>query len=226
MKYKKRTISINTVIKTLLLFIFTANVADSLFVPVLALFITDFIVGATFATVGFAAAWVSITKSLIQIPLSRYLDTQSGERDDFWALLGGATISTLASFLLLLVVYPWQLYAVNALFGIGSGFLMAAYYAVFAHHIDKGSEGFEWSLFSVVGLTISTAIGSAIGGMFADAFGLRPLILVVAIGNACASFLLIAIYPYLLRETPRHTARKRAKRNAPKSIPARKTLGK
>ena len=59
----------------------------------------------------------------------------------------------------------WELNLIQIFAGVGDACLMAAYYAIFSHHIDKNSEGFEWSLFNVGGLTIAMAIGGILGGL-------------------------------------------------------------
>jgi MFS family permease len=194
-------VSVNRVIRILLLFIFTANVGEALFVPVFAIFVTDIVQGATFSTIGLAVAFSAVAKSVCQVPLARYLDKRRGEHDDFWAMIAGSLLATLASFSLLIISLPWHLYLVNVVVGISSAALMAAYYAVFAHHADKGSEGLEWSLFSVVGLTVSTALGAAIGGYIADLFGIRVLIVAVGMMNVAATFVLVSLYPFLLVRT-------------------------
>ncbi len=194
-------VSVNRVIRILLLFIFTANVGEAFFVPVFAIFVTDIVSGATFSTIGLAVAFSAIAKSICQVPLARYLDKRRGEHDDFWAMIAGSLLATLASFSLLIISLPWHLYLVNVVVGISSAALMAAYYSVFAHHADKGSEGLEWSLFSVVGLTVSTALGAAIGGYIADFFGIRILIVAVGMMNVAATVILVSLYPFLLLRT-------------------------
>ena len=190
---------VNHVIQILLWYLFIANIAGALFVPVFTVFITGRITGATFSTVGFAIALASIAKSLCQLPLARALDARKGEEDDFWAMILGAIMVTVGSFALLAVQKPVGLYAVNILLGVGSAFLMAAYYAIFSHHTDRGLEGFEWSLFSVGGLTVSTAIGAAAGGVVADWYGLESLILMIGSLNFISMVLLAMLYPYLVR---------------------------
>ena len=131
---------VNKIIQILLVYLFLANVADALFVPMFSVFVTGWIEGATFSTIGFAIAIASVVKSICQVPLARALDKHPGELDDFGAMLVGALIVTVGAFLLLAVRRPIELYAVNIFLGLGSALLMAAYYALFAHHADKGAE--------------------------------------------------------------------------------------
>ena len=147
-------------------------------------------------------AFYAITKSIIQVPLARRLDQQIGEKDDFYIMLSGATVGVVYTFGFLFISSPLHLYLLSVIGGIGAACLFAAYYGIFARHVDKGSEGFEWSLYSVGGLTLSLAIGGAIGGVFTDAFGFRTLFITAGSLNVLATILLIFLYPYLKKQSP------------------------
>lgn len=192
-----RNISVNKTIKILLLFLFVINSAESLFGPLLAVYITGTVAGATLKTMGFAVACYAIVKSIVQIPLAHALDRQVGEKVGFVVLLIGATMGTLQTFGYLFISSPFHYYILSCLGGVGGACLMAAYYGMFSRHIDKHAEGFEWSLFSVGGLTMSSAFGAAIGGVFADAFGFRTTFIAAGIFEFCSIFLILAIYPFL-----------------------------
>lgn len=193
----KINLSVNKAVRILLIYIFLVVMGASLFSPIFAVFITDNILGATLKTAGFALAIYAFTKAIVQIPLARKIDKYNGERDDFFVLLAGAAIGIIFPFSMLVVTKSSQLYLLEFLAGIGDACLMAAYYGIFARHVDKGSEGFEWSLFSAFGLTISTAVGGALGGIFADAYGFRALFLTSGILNIFAAALLFLLYPYI-----------------------------
>ena len=190
-------LNVNRAVRVLLLFLFTVNVSEGLFSPLLAVFVTDFIAGATLKTVGFAIAVYAVTKSIIQVPLARRLDKQMGEKDDFYVMLTGAVVCAVYTLGFLFIKSSLHFYLLSIVGGIGAACLLAAYYGIFARHVDKGSEGFEWSLFSVGGLTLSIAIGGAIGGVFADAFGFRALFMTAGSLGILAATLLLFLYPLL-----------------------------
>lgn len=190
-------ITVNKAIQTMLLYLFFVVLSTALFGPIFAVFITESIIGATLKTVGFAIALYGMAKSVLQIPLARYLDKHKGEKDDFHALMVGAGVAVVYPFCLIFISQPWHLYTLEILIGLGDASLMAAYYSLFARHVDKGSEGFEWSLFSVGGLTISSSIGIAIGGVIADVFGFRFLFGISAAINFVVLFVLLYLYPLL-----------------------------
>jgi len=193
----KINISVNRVIQVLLVLLFVANVSAGLLEPFFAVFVVQSITGATMKTVGFTLAIIAITKSVIQVPLARRIDKRAGEKDDFYFLVAGSVPHVLYPVGLIFATASWHLYALAVLSGAGIAFFMAAYYSMFSHHIDRGSEGFEWSLFSVWGLTISMAIGGIVGGVLADAVGFRWTFVVMAAFNLIASGLLLLLYPLL-----------------------------
>ena len=193
MKY----LGVNKVIRFLLIFLFVVNMSEGLFGPLLAVFITENIVGASLTTVGFAIAIYSIVKSIIQLPLAKRIDSKIGEKDDFHIMLIGAIIGIIYTFGYLFIKTPLHFYILAAFGGVGGACLMAAYYGIFSHHVDKKSQGFEWSLFSVGGLTISTALGAAIGGVYTDMFGFNTTFITAGILNVIATIILLSLYPYL-----------------------------
>jgi len=203
MKIFNIQVTLNRAIQILLAFLFIVNVGEGLFSPFLAVFIVGFVSGATLKTAGFAVAIYAIAKSVVQIPLARRLDKQVGERDDFYVMITGAMLSILYAFGFIFIKLQWHLYLLSIIGGIGGAFLMAAYYGIFARHVDKGAEGFEWSLFSVGGLTLSVAIGGAIGGILADIF--RFIFLMAGILNIIATALLLFLYSQLFKPTTPET---------------------
>lgn len=190
-------LTINRAIQLLISFLFIVNIGEGLFAPVFAVYVTSELQGASVQTVGFAVALFALVKSVVQVPLARWLDHRAGEDDDFYVILFGSCIGIAYSLGLIFIAHHWHLYVLAALNGVGAACLMAAYYAIFSHHIDRSSEGLEWSLMSVWGLTLSVAIGGAAGGMIAEYFGFDITFLIAALLHLLATGLLIVLYPQL-----------------------------
>ena len=190
--------NINIVIRILLFYLMVVNISESLFSPLYSVFVTRTIEGATLATVGFAIAVFAISKSLVQLPLARRLDSRKGERDEFNAMALGAVLSMAYPLSFLLAQAPWHLMVIAALGGASTACIMAAYYSLFSHHVDRDLQGFEWSLFSVGSLSVGAALGGVIGGLAADAYGFPALFMAAAALNAVALAVLMLLRRHII----------------------------
>jgi len=189
--------SINKSIKVLLFFLFVINTAAALWTPIFSVYIISHVVGATLATVGIMSVIYSIIRAILQIPIARHLDAQAGEKDDFFVIFSGIFIAAICSFSLLLIQQIWQLGLVQILWGVADACTMAAYYSIFSHHIDQKSAAFEWSLYSVGGITIAMSFGGLIGGFAAEYFGFPVIFVAAGCLNIFALILLGILYPQM-----------------------------
>jgi len=89
--------------------------------PILAVFISDQIVGGGVELAGVAATVYFVVKSVAQIPVARWNDMRRGEWDDYWVMIAGSLLITLSAFLYIWVRYPWQIYVVQTIGGLGGG---------------------------------------------------------------------------------------------------------
>jgi len=144
--------------------------AFGLITPIFAVFITEQIKGGDIKVVGFAAATYWISKSLFQIPIGRFLDKERGEKDDIRCLVAGFLIAAMVPFAYIFSSFPWHIYALQVIYGLGMAMYNPAWCAIFTRHIDKGKEAFEWSLNSS-SLGFGIGITGAVGGILASQFG-------------------------------------------------------
>ena len=189
--------AINKSIKILLFFLFVINTAAALWTPIFSVYIIGHVIGATLVTVGIMSVIYSVIRSVLQIPIAKHLDDQAGEKDDFFVIFLGILIAAICSFCLLYVQYIWQLSLVQILWGVADACTMAAYYSIFSHHIDQKSAAFEWSLYSVGGITIAMSFGGLIGGFTAQYFGFPVIFVVAGCMNIFALVLLCILYPQM-----------------------------
>ena len=194
---------VNHTIRTLITSDFLVNSGFSVFMPVFAVFVTGQIMGGTLKTVGFATAITQIVKSILQIPVARWLDINHGEYDDFYAMVIGTTIIASTPFLYLGAHLPWHVYAIQAWFGVGAALAVPPWYAIFTRHIDKMQENIEWSLESV-GIGISGAGAAALSGVIVSQYGFRPAFLIGGLFAMIGAALQIRIYRDLRAFVGRH----------------------
>jgi len=160
--------------------------------PIFAIYLTENIEGGNIEVVGFAAAIFWIVNSLVIIPIGRFLDKNHGEKDDLWFIVLGNILAALAVLGYLFSKFPWHIYILQGLYGLGMAMNMAGYTAIFTRHIDKDKEAYEWSVRGAwVG--IGSGLAGAVGGWVAYNFGFTNLFIGIII------FILVsAILPLLI----------------------------
>ena len=184
--------AINKVIKVLILSDVALMTGLGFVAPIFAIFITNNISGGNVEVAGFAAAVYWIVKSLVIIPLGRYLDRNHGEKDDLWFIIIGNLLAAIAVFGYLFSSLPWHIYLLQGIYAFGMGMNIPGYTAIFTRHIDKGREAFDWSVrVALVGVGIGVA--SALGGIVAYNFGFNLLFIGIGIFILLSAFLPLLI---------------------------------
>jgi MFS family permease len=174
-------IPINTIVLTMVFLDFFINTAFGIVAPFFAIFITRSIEGGTATVAGLATAIYWVVKSLIQLPIARWLDKTDGERDDFWALFAGYFAIGFVPLIYFFSSQPWHIYAAQVFFGFCMAWAVPAWFSIFTRHLDKFRISFEWSLYSVFSVGLSTALAGAIGGVLVDEFGFRVIFIIASI---------------------------------------------
>lgn len=188
--------SVNKAIKILVFGNALINMADGFLAPVFAVFVTQKIAPGEMRVVGLAIAIYWLVKSIIQLPLARYLDKTDGEKDDYWAMLIGGVIFVIAVLFYNSVSSPLELYILQAFWAIGGSLFVVPWASLFTRHVDKFRIGFEWSLNSSAlgfGLMVSTAVG----GYLADKFGFNSVFIVAALFYALGMIVFLFLKPHI-----------------------------
>jgi len=173
---KKGGSAINKVISTMIWSDFLFIGADGFLAPLFPIFVQRNIEGATLETIGYAVTVFWVVKSIVQIPLAKFVDRVEGEKDDFLFMFFGSVLYGLGPLLLFVAKTPMHIYAIQAIMGIFAACFFPTYSAIFTRHIDKHREGFEWSVHSLaVGMGYAGA--AALGGVIAQRFGFSFIIL-------------------------------------------------
>ena len=173
-------ISINKVIRILILSDVVLLTGMGLVAPIFAIFITNNIQGGDVRVVGFAASVYWIILSLVLIPFGRYLDGRHGEKDDLWFIVIGNILAAAAVFGYIFSKFPWHIYFLQAVYGIGMGMNIPGYTAIFTRHVDKGKEALSWSVRAAF-VGIGAGIAGILGGLIAYRFGFDVLFIGIGI---------------------------------------------
>lgn len=178
---------------------FFLNYGLGLLGPIFALFIAQTITAGSTAEAakiaGIASLLYWIPKSILQIPVGRYLDKNHGERDDYWFMILGLFITAIVPFGYLVSFLPWHIYLLQLLQGIGMALALPPWLALFTKRVDKGNEAFEWATESTF-IGFGAGIGGAVGGTIAALFGFN----VVFIGVGAFSLFSVVILLLLRKQ--------------------------
>ena len=157
--------------------------------PFLAVFIKDRLINGTLVAAGFATTLFLITKSLVQLPFSKYVDNH---KEKIKYLIAGTLIISVVPFIFVLANRIEHIYLAQIIRGIGSGLAVPTWLSLFTTHIDKGKESYEWSIYiTLVGLGI--ALSGLIGATIASFFGFRTAFVIVGILTLIAAFILFKL---------------------------------
>ncbi len=185
-------IRINKIIQVLILSDIALIAGYGLYTPIFAIFIADKIEGGNVEVAGFASAVYWVVYSLAIIPFAHFLDKNHGEKDDFWFIVIGNFLASLAIFGYVFATSPGHVYLLQIIYAIGLAMNMPAYTAIFTRHIDKGKEAFDWAVRGAL-IGLATGLAGALGGFLANRIGFIPVFVGVSI-----FLLLSAILPFLI----------------------------
>lgn len=198
---------ISQVVLVIIIAEFVLTAAFGFLAPFFAVFITQQIVGGSVAVVGFAITVYWVTKSLLQLFVARFIDKNHGEIDDFYFFLAGGFLNAVFVSLYYFASEVWHIYTLHFLVGAADAMLVPPFYAIFTRHIDRGREGFEWSLYSSFSLGAGTALGAGMGGILATLVGFRAVFLLTGFLTLIFTILLLFLRPYIRPKVPKEVVR-------------------
>lgn len=179
----------NRTIKLLLLSSIFVDTGFGFVEPILAIFIKDNLVGGTIFTAGIASTLYLVTKSVLQLPFSRYVDAHDDK--ERWLVLGTACMA-FVPFLYIFCTHIIYIYIAQVILGIGSALAFPTWLGLWSLHLDKKKESFEWSLYSTT-IGIGTAITASIGAAVAQFVGFAPAFALVGAMSVVGTLILLKL---------------------------------
>lgn len=187
---------VNKIVKVLIISDFFLNLGWGLLSPIFALFVLQNITlnnpEKAAAVAGFAALFYWISKSLLEVPIGRMLDSIKGERDDYWLMVLGLFVVAFVPIGYLFSNNPWHIYMLQILHAVGMAMALPSWLAIFTRHIDKGKEAFEWSM-ETTSIGAGAGIAGGLGGILASFFGFKVLFVFVSLLTFFAAGLLLIV---------------------------------
>lgn len=187
-----KKIGVNKIVRVLTVSDILILSGVGLIAPIFAVFVTDQIQGGDLGAVGLASMIYLLAKSGLQVPLAQIVDRIRGERDDFWMMVAGSLIISLAPLLYIFIKTVPQLFLVQAIYGLGGALSYPPWLAIFTRHLDKEKTGWEWSVYYTA-IDLSGALAAATGGFLAERLGFKPLFLLVSLISFLGSLWLFKV---------------------------------
>ncbi|MDP3990328.1 MAG: MFS transporter [archaeon] len=187
----------NKTIKLLMFSDISVVTGFGLIAPILAIFIKDNLVGGTIFAAGIASTLFFITKSIIQLPFSRYVDKHEDKIK--WLILGTFLVSSVP-FIYIFAKSVIHIYIAQVIYGIGSGLAYPTWLGLWSVNLDKKHESFEWSLYSTL-VSLGAAITATIGAAIAEFVGFTITFILVGIFSLIGCSILFGLERKLSRMT-------------------------
>lgn len=158
--------------------------------PIFAIFIVQYIPGARIETAATAYSAHLVARVLMELWAGKYLGGSSEIKKVQLTIFGIGIISFSYIGLIFTTSLP-TLFLFYSMSGLGMGIAAPAKNTLFAKHLDRSKETFEWGFMDAMTF-IAIALASALGGFIAQGYGFRTLFGIAGI----VSFL--SLYPYFL----------------------------
>ena len=140
-----------------------------LIAPILAIFIKENLAGGTIFAAGLASTIFLVTKCLVQLPFSRYVDRHDHKVK--WLIIGTLLIAAVP-FIYIFTKTVNFIYFAEFIYGLGAGLAYPTWLGLWSTNLDKKQESFEWSLYSTL-VGIGTAITAAVGAAITEFIGFK-----------------------------------------------------
>jgi DHA1 family quinolone resistance protein-like MFS transporter len=145
--------------------------------PIMAVYIKENLIGGTLIAAGVASSIFLFTKSILQIPLSKYVDKH--EHRVFFLILGTIFVS-FVPFIYAHSNHINHIYFAQFLHGIGSAMAVPTWLSLFSMHLDKKKEAYQWSCYSTT-VGLGTAASAYIGARLAGIIGFQLVFYIVGL---------------------------------------------
>ena len=157
-----------------------------LIAPIFAIFIKEDLIGGSLVTAGLAATIFCVTKSVIQLPLSKYVDKHSHK---LMLLIIGTFLIALVPFVYSFAKNVNHIFIAQVIYGIGTALAYPTWFSLFTTYMDKKHKGFEWAVWST-SVGIGTALTAYLGAELANILGFDFLFFIVG-AFSLAGFVLL-----------------------------------
>ncbi len=185
--------NLNRVVKALIFADFFLFFSWGLIVPIFAIFVVDHIDAENAASIaGISIGLYWVVKSVLQVPIAKWLDFNKGEKDDYWLLVVGLIITSFSPLFFLVATEASHLYIIQAIHGIGMALTAPSWGGIFLRHKEPGVEAEEYSLDNSA-LGLGVGLSAILGGVVAEVIGFSALFIGVSIIGMISVFIILYV---------------------------------
>lgn len=159
--------------------------------PILAIFYKENLIGGSIFAAGIASAIFLVTKSITQLPFSKYVDKFSYKKKVNW-LITGSIIIAIVPFIYIFAKSMNIIFIAQLIHGIGTGLAYPTWLGLWSTNLDKKHESYEWTLYSTT-IGFGAALTAAVGAAIAEFIGFNYTFLLVAIISITGCLLLFRL---------------------------------
>lgn len=201
---KKGIWDVNKIIKYLIYSDLVFYTGWGLISPIFAIYLINDIVGGNAFVVGLAAAISLIVRSVLRIPFGIYAD--DSQKKSYYLMIIGLFISAIIPIGFIFSKYPWHIYTLETIFGIGIAMATAGWTGVFAKYMDRGKESTEFG-FDAVAVGVGPGIAALLGGIAVTYFSFNLVFIIVTIMGLIGVALLLVIKSDVLNNNKKQTGK-------------------
>lgn len=186
----------NKYIRVLIVSDFLMVGSFGLLTPIFAIFVTNQIEGGGLTVAGFSEMIFLLVKSLIQIPVSEFLDRQRKKKGafiDVVLIILGSLLIAGVHFSFIWVHTIWQLYLVQAIYAVGVTLIYPTWMVLFTRNVNPARESLHWGVYNTV-TGVGGAIAAAVGGILAENVGFKAVFIVMGLASLLGTAFLLLIY--------------------------------
>jgi len=180
----------NRTLKLLMISDIFVVTGSGLIEPIIAIFIRENMIGGSIFSAGLASMIFLLTKSIVQLPFSRFIDKHDDKLR--WLLLG-SFFNVVVPILYIFARNVNMIYFAQFLLGIGSGLAYPTWLGIWSANLDKRHRSYQWSMYSTL-TSLGTAASAAIGAYMAQIFGFEITFVIVALMSLAGCMILFGLH--------------------------------
>jgi MFS family permease len=165
--------------------------------PILAIYIKENLIGGTIFAAGAASTLFIVIKSVLQIPLAKYVDKHDHK---VMVLIIGMFMIAGVPFIYIFATTIKMMFLAQAIYGIGAALAYPTWLGLWSTHLDKHKESFQWSVYST-SAGLGAAFSASVGAAIAQFVGFQTTFAIVGAISLIGCFILLGLEKKIDRKT-------------------------